>query len=505
MNEVVRCPKCSADMALGTRFCTRCGSLMVSPNLAFDGASRKSAVTEQSSTRFRTAERVSADPVGSFPTSPRVGPQRFPTPPSSKMSAAQSMQTRANFQPTFTASSEAVDKTPMAPLSLSVDFEDELIAPSSTEPGSRPRASARPCAVPFMDPTLATPTLRDAFADSEAIASSPATLSEAFERASVLPEFSGDDIDDGFASIQDGDARKSQAVDSLAGSYADLQSLFADMVAAHVAPIRELLRELNAGHTRCEWLDMCRPVARALKNAAEQLPDQQLHRALCALSDALEAANPNGTTHISAPDLEKLRDAYATLLQLLPSLSDLDEQRARREPIIVHAIFECTAGLGQIQRDKLVAAGFTGLSMLCMARADELSAASGVPIDLAKRLVAEVDCFKRAAALSALDSSRASERRALAELTLTLRHQNEDFETSRRGWSRQEQEKKRRVQREREETLAQVHIVLAQLGELALIAQLEKLPFDRKLSELERFLAPAHDDSQPLSQASGGE
>jgi hypothetical protein len=53
--------------------------------------------------------------------------------------------------------------------------------------------------------------------------------------------------------------------------------------------------------------------------------------------------------------------------------------------------------------------------------------------------------------------------------------------------------------------LAQVNIVLAELGELPLIAQLEKLPFERKLSELERFLAPAQSDGLRFSQASGGQ
>jgi len=46
---------------------------------------------------------------------------------------------------------------------------------------------------------------------------------------------------------------------------------------------------------------------------------------------------------------------------------------------------------------------------------------------------------------------------------------------------------------------------LAELGELALIAQLEKLPFERKLAELERFLDPAQSDRLRFSRASGGQ
>ena len=107
--------------------------------------------------------------------------------------------------------------------------------------------------------------------------------------------------------------------------------------------------------------------------------------------------------------------------------------------------------------------------------------------------------------MSALDANRDGHRQALARLTATLRQQNDAFETSRRGWSREEQEAKRRAQRKREETLAQVNIALAELGELPLIAKLEKLPFERKLSELERFLIPTQSDKPRFSHASGGE
>jgi hypothetical protein len=109
------------------------------------------------------------------------------------------------------------------------------------------------------------------------------------------------------------------------------------------------------------------------------------------------------------------------------------------------------------------------------------------------------------AATSALDASRAAQRRALAGLTQQLGEQNQAFEASRRGWSREDQENKRRIQRKREEILARVSIELAELGELSLLAQLEKLPFERKLAELERFLDPAQSDRLRFSQASGGQ
>jgi hypothetical protein len=106
---------------------------------------------------------------------------------------------------------------------------------------------------------------------------------------------------------------------------------------------------------------------------------------------------------------------------------------------------------------------------------------------------------------SALDAGRSAHRRALDALTRQLGEQNQAFEASRRGWSREDQENKRRIQRKREETLALVNSELNELGELPLIAQLEKLPFERKLAELERFLDPAQSERLRFSQASGGQ
>ena len=501
-DEAVQCPECSADMFVGAHFCMRCGAPLVvsiddsTPDIEIQLEPALSDRAEQSSIKLRTAPGPPA-------LKPPPPPPRARADSASKLGTTQPLRVRADSTSRLSVvgKSEVAEKLPLPPLSLAVDFEPTKVAPSSPEPESGPRASSRPSAVPFMEPA------GDVAAAAPDPLALPGTMSEALALASHhLPDFSIDDIDDGFASIQDRDAQPPQAsADSFADSYADMQSLFADMIAAHLTPIRELLVELDAGAARREWLDLCRPVARALKASAAELPDQQLHHALHALSGALDAACTNGGARIEAGDRTQIREAYAGLARLLPAVSDLDRDRARREPVIVQAIFGCTPGLGPVQRDKLVAAGFTGLSMLCLAGADELSAASGVPLELATRLVSEVDRFKRAAASFALDANRTSQRRALGQLTLTLRRQNDVFEASRRGWSRQEQELKRRCQREREETLAQLNVGLAQLGELDLMTRLEKLPFEHKISELERFLDAASGDTQRLSHASGGD
>jgi hypothetical protein len=513
-HEAVQCPKCGAEMFVGAHFCMRCGSQLSGslPDVELDLADAlgEPVENEQSSTKLRTAERAPADWAANLPRT--AEPSAPPAPRAGADFAARSGSTQPlpippNARNSAPAKPPSAGKIPLPPLALAADFEPSPVAPSSPELGSGPRASARPSALPFMEALTSGSASTAASENSDNAGGAPGTMSEALARVSRLPDFSIDDIDDGFASIQDTTVKRTEtaAPDSLADAYEEVQSLFADLVAAHLAPVRELLGELGTSGTERAVLELCRPVARALKSAAEQLPDQQLHRALCALSDALAAASSSGSAGIEEPARARLREAYAAVSQLLPSVNEQDPERARRELVIVQAIFECTSGLGRVQRDKLSAAGFTGLSMLCLANARELSEASGMPLELAERLVEQVERFKRAAAASASEASRDAQRQALDRLVLQLRDQNQAFETSRRGWSREDQENKRRVQRKREETLAQVNIVLAELGELPLIAQLEKLPFERKLSELERFLVPAQSDGLRFSQASGGQ
>jgi hypothetical protein len=277
-DEAVQCPKCEAEMFLGAHFCMRCGAQLsgASPDveLDFGEAQAEHVESEQSSSKRRQADRASL---------------------------------------------------PLAPLSLEADFGASWPAHRSSDLGSGPRASSRPSAVPFME---ALP-LRSAGAgvlceSPDETCATPATMGEALARIGRLPDFSIDDIDDGFASLQDGAAKNSELA-------------------------------------------------------------------------ASEATAP------------------------------------------------------------------------------------------------------------ALDADRSARHRALDELTRQLGEQNQAFEASRRGWSREDQENKRLIQRKREETLAQVFIELTELGELLLIARLEKLPFERKLAELERFLEPAQSDRLRFSQASGGQ
>src|SRR4029077_5869595 len=79
--------------------------------------------------------------------------------------------------------------------------------------------------------------------------------------------------------------------------------------------------------------------------------------------------------------------------------------------------------------------------------------------------------------------------RELAALYQGLEADHRAFEDASRGWSQGDKEAKKRLRRSREVAFLQITIALARLGDVDLALRLEKLPFARRIAELERRLS----------------
>jgi hypothetical protein len=81
----------------------------------------------------------------------------------------------------------------------------------------------------------------------------------------------------------------------------------------------------------------------------------------------------------------------------------------------------------------------------------------------------------------------------VAELTARLRREHAAFEAAAKSWTRDADEQKKELRKARAQTLLDIQLVLARLGEVDRIKEIERLPFDRKLVHLESFLEEARD------------
>lgn len=279
---------------------------------------------------------------------------------------------------------------------------------------------------------------------------------------------------------------------STASDQAALRATFEDLAVPYMAEVRSLMMELQWEETQASWFELARPLIRSLRKMAEPVGHGALVEGLDrfdkAIADVLAPGQPSSPSPASR---EALLAAYAPLRACLPPAFDLEGERDRREPLIVRALLEQVQGLEPVNIEALVAAGFGKLSALYVARADEIAAVTGIGDVIAAGIAARVQAFRRMTPAGLASVDRTATLRDVDKLLKILRTQHAAFDACTRGWSEQDRSAKRQMRRERQQTLLQLTIELVRLGEVGLVQRLDKLPFGRKVEEIERFAAIA--------------
>jgi hypothetical protein len=277
---------------------------------------------------------------------------------------------------------------------------------------------------------------------------------------------------------------------------------FEELAVAHTAPLRSFMLEVRWGEAQTSWIELARPALRSLRAMATQMEHPTLAAAIDGFDAVLgELLRPGTAPVVADAARQALLAAYAPLLAAMPRAFELDGERDRREPVIVRALLEQVRGLDPLMIDRLVAAGLGRLEALYRARGDEIAAVAGLPTDIAAATAERVQAFRRAtpAALAAPDGAAgAHELRALVgELGADQRA----FEEAARGWSEADREAKKRARRKRDVDFARVTIALARLGEVDLALHLQKVPFQRRLEELEPLVGRLAASAAPARAA----
>jgi hypothetical protein len=185
--------------------------------------------------------------------------------------------------------------------------------------------------------------------------------------------------------------------------------------------------------------------------------------------------------------------SYERLLEIMPHAFALDTDRTQREAIIVQALLLQVQGVRKVTIDKLYAAGLTSLEVMFTAKADDVVATTGISSVLAERIVEKIQSYRKELKNVVPDASRSSERDRLASLARELKRQHVEYEQAAAGWTEEASSKKKYLRQARDETLLQVKVLLARLGEIDRLAAIERLPFEKKIEKLEAFLEEATD------------
>ncbi|HUS67452.1 MAG TPA: helix-hairpin-helix domain-containing protein, partial [Kofleriaceae bacterium] len=268
-----------------------------------------------------------------------------------------------------------------------------------------------------------------------------------------------------------------------------LRELFNELAGHHLAQLRDLMIEVRLGSALSEWIELSEPAVRSVRGMAEQLEMTELCGALDKLLVELTGARQKGGA-ISGARRDALLAAYAPLQELVPGALEVDKERDRREPVIVHSLLRQVEGVEKVAIDRLVAAQLVSIAALSTARPDELAAVTGLSRDLAERLIARFRDYRAQSGVVASPDPMA-ELRFLGVLCASLRQQNRDYDDAGAQWSDDAKERKRLLRRERAETLLRIHVSLARLGQVDQLVELDKLSFRRKADFVEAYLKAA--------------
>jgi hypothetical protein len=182
---------------------------------------------------------------------------------------------------------------------------------------------------------------------------------------------------------------------------------------------------------------------------------------------------------------EELITAYDHMIQLLPRAFELG---SGREAIIVQLLLMQVPGVRQLTVEKLYRAGLHQFNAFLCADPAELAVVSGIEVELAEHIVHHFRNYKENVAAVLAEPVPVQERNRVTQLVQQLRDQHEQFEKASAAWSPEAKADKRRLRRERLQTLSEIYVALARLGEVELVGQLKKMDVKRQLEEVERHL-----------------
>ncbi len=312
-----------------------------------------------------------------------------------------------------------------------------------------------------------------------------ASIADTFERL-----LSTEDLEAGFASIETPTATSASHGVGLT-DLAEVRILFAQLAANHVRQVRDFMIDLRWSEATVDWLPICEPALRSLRRAADKLELADLCESLDRFSVSLGEVASSGAKAVAGTAREGLLARYEELSKLMPQAFALDLDRTQREAAILQSLLLQVPEVKKITLDRMYAAGLTTLEAMFLATPGDIAATTGIPEGLAAQIVDRFQAYRAQVKATVPDATRAKDREHIAELTAKLRREHDEFERAAASWS--SGASKKELRKAREQTLLDISVALARLGEVDRLAQLERLPFEKKLAHLESFLEEARD------------
>jgi hypothetical protein len=310
------------------------------------------------------------------------------------------------------------------------------------------------------------------------------------------------DLEDVFATLENQEAlqqvpaeemrAEDQAVieEMRAEDQAVIENLFADIAANYARPIKNFMFELKRGTATKDWVEICRPAMQGITRSADGMGLRVAAQRMVDFEAALALAEGSEQRILSGELRDLLLWCYEDLVKVMPQAFMIGEEEQQREGIIIHSLLKQIPDVGLITIEKLYRAALTSLDTLYLARKDDLAVATGISVDLSESICLKFKAYRVGLEGNLRDVGE-GQRKRLGEMVADLRRQHEGFVyASENEWTNPSlAADKRDFRQQRQTNVLWINVLLAEIGELELVNELQKMSFERKVQRLEQYLS----------------
>lgn len=258
--------------------------------------------------------------------------------------------------------------------------------------------------------------------------------------------------------------------------------------------LSEFALDLGLGGTSDAWLAALRPVVQRLSLAASSAsaPYPMLDKALGALTEELAKIE-----HIDEQSRPRLYAQLVALDLALAKRLDIVAQKALRERLIIDQLLEELALSQPLVTRRLREQGLASLEGMLRVGAADLAQKLDCPLDQAEQIVNIFQGY--AAQRSQRGPNGVGKSLAMKQRLAALEASADAFERASEG---EDSGARRRTRRQRQLDAAQLGLLLAELGEAKILAELERCSVQAKIQRVQRWLAERPSNAPPEAPAS---
>jgi hypothetical protein len=268
------------------------------------------------------------------------------------------------------------------------------------------------------------------------------------------------------------------------------QELFAGIAANYARPVKDFMFELEVGSAPKEWIEVCRPILATLTDAGESMELWNTTKLIGTLDKELEKAQEDEGPWPSKSWSERILFIYGKLVELQPDAFAVDETDRRRESIIIHSLLRQIPDVGYVSLEKLYRVGLTSREMLFAAGPRDLVTTAGLPEELSGMICMEVQAYRERTEGASPEELRERGMTRLREKVPELTGHHLAFNEAKDAVDATGKLAKiKRDSREKRRDLAlEIDLLLAEIGEVDFVREIQSVAFGQRIKKLERYL-----------------